>query len=202
MLKQIPNGFQARFFRETEGDELPKIETNSKMLIVPCFIRQFTRDDGTTGYKWFAAVIVPTGADTSDYDAFVQKSWSFLRKYFYGTPEAQNEMRDDNLWEAHRQAVRSAFPKFEGETNAAVLRYEDIKYEFWRKIDAVLASVQKTRDKLPAMPFDDRAMFAWAEQNNVPDALVKSAEEVFVRVAINLGVIKRNWNELFIDIPE
>ena len=201
MLKQIPNGFQARFFRETEGDTLPVITTNSKMLIVPCFIREVTREDGTTGYKWIDAIIVPTGVDTENYDEFVQKSWSFLRKYFYGLPEWQNEMKDDHLWEAHRQAVRTAFPKYEGEINTAVVRYEDIKGEFWDKIDEVLASVQKTRDKLPAMPFDDSDMFKWAAQNNVPDELIKSAEEVFVRVAINLGVIGRNWNELFTDIP-
>ena len=202
MLTNIPNGFQTRYFRETEGDTLPTITTNNGWLLVPCFIRQFTRDDGTTGYKWFYAIIPPTGADTSDYDNFIAKSWSFLRKYFYSTPDAQSEMRDDSTWEAHRQAVRSAFPKYAGEVNTAVNRYGDIKDEFWDKIGEILASVEKTRDKLPAMPFDDRAMFAWAEQNNVPEALVKSAEEVFVRVAINLGVIKRNWNELFIDIPE
>lgn len=202
MLTNIPNGFQTRYFRETEGNSLPTITTNCAMLLVPCFIRQFTRDDGTTGYKWIYAIIVPTGVDTSDYDTFIEKSWSFLRKYFYSTPEAQSEMRDDDVWEAHRQAVRSAFPKYSGEVNTAVIRYGDIKDEFWQKIDEILASVEKTRDKLPAMPFDDRAMFAWAEQNSVPEDLVKSAEEVFVRVAINLGVIKRNWNELFIDIPD
>ena len=202
MLTNIPNGFQTRYFRETEGDTLPTITTENGMLLVPCFIRQFTRDDGTTGYKWFYAIIPPTGADTSDYDNFIAKSWSFLRKYFYSTNDAQSEMRDDSTWEAHRQAVRTAFPKYAGEINTALVRYDDIKGEFWAKINEVLESVGKTRDKLPAMPFNDSAMFTWAEQNNVPENLMKSAEEVFVRVAINLGVIKRNWNELFIDIPE
>ena len=201
MMNAIPSGFQTRFFRETEGDAIPTILNNGATIEIPCFIREVQREDGTTGYKWIPATIPNNGQNTSDYDTCVQKSWSSLRKFFYGAADIQNEMRDDSTWEQHRQSVRSAFPKYEGEINAAVVRYDDIKKEFWDKIDAVLASVQKTRDKLPAMPFIDKDMFVWADQNKVPEDVIKSAEEVFVRVAINLGTIKRSWNELFIDIP-
>ena len=201
MLTNIPNGFQTRFFRETEGNTLPAITENCRMLLVPCFIRQFTRDDGSTGYKWIYAIIVPNGNDITDYDTFIAKSWSFLRKFFYSTPEAQSEMRDDSTWEAHRQAVRSAFPKYPGEVNTAEVRFTAIKTAFWTAIDTVLASVEKTRAELPEMPFNDTQMIAWAEENEVPAAVIQTAKETFERVSLNLLHNGRNWKELFIDVP-
>lgn len=197
MLKQLPSGFQARFFRETEGDTLPAIRTNSAMLFVPCFVREVQREDGTIGYKWFDAIIVPTGVDTSDYDTFVQKSWSFLRQYFYGTPEAQNEMRDDSTWEAHRQGIRSAFPKYEGEINTAAARFKDIYDAFWAVADGVLATKHLTRDDLPAQPFNAEQMAAWAVQKEISADVIQEATDKIAVISLDLLHNGRNWKELF-----
>ena len=197
MMNAIPSGFQTRFFRETEGDAIPTILNNGATIEIPCFIREVQREDGTTGYKWIPATIPNNGQNTSDYDTCVLKSWSSLRKFFYGAADIQNEMRDDSTWEAHRQAVRSAFPKYSGEVNTAKVRFLTIKIAFWEIIDDVLASVEKTRADLPAAPFNAEQMAAWASENNVPAAVIQEATDKIAVISLDLLHNGRNWKELF-----
>lgn len=197
MMNAIPSGFQTRFFRETEGDAIPTILNNGATIEIPCFIREVQREDGTTGYKWIPATIPNNGQNTSDYDTCVLKSWSSLRKFFYGAADIQNEMRDDSTWEAHRQAVRSAFPKYSGEVNTAKVRFLTIKIAFWEIIDDVLASVEKTRADLPAAPFNAEQMAAWAAENNVPAAVIQEATDKIAVISLDLLHNGRNWKELF-----
>lgn len=191
----IPVGFQTRYFRELEGDVPPTIEKRGTTLFIPCFIRQEERE-GVPLYKWFTAEVPFRGQDFSDYDRCILQAACEIRAFFYATPAAQGEMRDDATWEAHRQAVRSSFPKYPGEINTAMVRWNEIKTTFWATIDTVLESVGKDRSVLPDY-FNDSYMVEWAIQNKVPADVMKAAEEVLVRVSLNLNANGRNWKELF-----
>ena len=191
----IPVGFQTRYFRELEGDVPPAIEKRGTTLFIPCFIRQEERE-GVPLYKWFTAEVPFRGQDVSDYDRCILQAAREIRAFFYATPAAQGEMRDDSTWEAHRQAVRSSFPKYHGEINTAMVRWNEIKTTFWATIDTVLESVGKDRSVLPDY-FNDSYMVEWAVQNKVPADVMKAAEEVLVRVSLNLNANGRNWKELF-----
>ena len=197
MLTNIPNGFQARFFRETEGDNPPAIVSNGATLEIPCFVREITREDGATAYRWFPATVPNNGQNTEDLETCMQKSWSSLRKYFYGPADVQNEMRDDSTWEAHRQAVRSAFPKYAGEINTAETRFQDIKDSFWDVIDAVLRTKNLSRADLPAQPFNAEQMATWAKQKEIAAAVIQDATDKIAVISLDLLHNGRNWKELF-----
>lgn len=191
----IPVGFQTRYFRELEGDVPPAIEKRGTTLFIPCFIRQEERE-GVPLYKWFTAEVPFRGQDVSDYDRCILQAAREIRAFFYATPAAQGEMRDDSTWEAHRQAVRSSFPKYPGEINTTMVRWNEIKTTFWGTIDTVLKSVGKDRSVLPDY-FNDSYMVEWAAKNKVPDDVMKAAEKALVRVSLNLNANGRNWKELF-----
>lgn len=191
IINNIPAGIVTRFLTETESADVPAIWREGTTLFIPVLVRQTEN-----GYRCFIVPVQYVGQDYFNYAKCVQQSYAPIRKFFYGTAEAQNEMKDDHIWEQHRQAVRSAFPKYEGEQNTAQARFEEIKDTFWETVDMVLESVEKTRADLPAY-FNDTAMIEWAEQNEVPADVIKSAEEVFMRVSSNLLMNDRNWIELF-----
>lgn len=196
MLTNIPPGFQIRYFQETEGDNYPQISVNGASVEYPAFVREITREDGTTAYKWIPAILPNNGHDTSDPDRFALLAWSDLRRFFYGPQAAQSEMRDDHKWEQHRQVIRSSFPKHDGDTNPALARWKEIYDTFWETVDMVLESVEKTRADLPSY-FNDTVMLEWAAKNEVPKDVIASAKEAFMRVSSNLLMNDRNWIELF-----
>ena len=194
-LCEIPAGMQTKFFRETEAAELPEIRREGADILIPVLVRHEQREGGDA-YRYFDVPVKYRGQDISDYDAVLLACYADIRRFFYGDALMQSELRDDDQWEAHRQAVRTVFPKHEGEINQAVARFEEIKSAFWAVIDGVLASVGKTRSDLPAY-FNDTYMSEWAIQNEVPEDVIKSAEESLVRVSCNLNANHRNWTELF-----
>ena len=191
----VPVGFQTRYFHTTSASDYPQIVREGNLLTIPCFITEETREDESVNYTFYAATIPYRGQDYSDYDKCVLKSWSDLRAFFYGPVEAQNEMRDDHKWEAHRQAVRTWFPKYEGEVNLAVARFNQIKASFWAIVDDALAEMGETREALPAY-FTAEDMIEFATGKMTATKITKY-EMQFMVVSHNLSANDRNWAELF-----
>jgi len=191
----VPVGFQTRYFHTTSASDYPQIVREGNLLTIPCFITEETREDESVNYTFYAATIPYRGQDYSDYDKCVLKSWSDLRAFFYGPVEAQNEMRDDHKWEAHRQAVRTWFPKYEGEVNLAVARFNQIKASFWAIVDDALAEMGETRESLPAY-FTAEDMIEFATGKMTATKITKY-EMQFMVVSHNLSANDRNWAELF-----
>jgi len=191
----VPVGFQTRYFHTTSASDYPVIVREGNMLIIPCFIEAEAREDGGENYTFYAVPVPFRGQDYSDYDKCVLKSWSDLRKFFYGSTAAQNEMRDDHVWEAHRQAVRSYFPKYAGEVNLAVARFNAIKESFWEIVDAALAEMGESRSALPAY-FTAEYMIEFATGKLTATKITKY-EMQFMIVSHNLEMNDRNWLELF-----
>lgn len=195
MTTNLPNGFQARYFVETESDAEPVIEREGTMLFVPVFIRQEQRDEGNV-FRYFRVPVRYTGQPVSDYEQTVLKSYSEIRRFFYGDSAAQAEMRDDNVWEAHRQAIRTAFPKHAGDINTAELRFQSIKTAFWTAVDAACADVKKSRSDLPAY-FTAEDMLSFAVENGMTAAKVAEYAQTFMTLSLDLIHNDRNWKELF-----
>ena len=192
----VPVGFQTRYFHTTSASDYPVIVREGNMLIIPCFIEVEAREDGGSNYTFYAVPVPFRGQDYSDYDKCVLKSWSDLRAFFYGSTAAQNEMRDDHVWEAHRQAVRSAFPKHTGDGNPAQDRFEDIRQRFWDTIDAALKDLSKTRADLPAF-FTAEYMLAFATENGMTQTKISKYAQSFSTLSLDLLHNDRNWAELF-----
>ena len=191
----VPAGFQIRYFKTTSTSDYPQIVRDGNLLTIPCFISEEPREDGGVNYTFYAATIPYRGQDYSDYDKCVLKSWSDLRAFFYGPTAAQNEMRDDHKWEAHRQAVRSYFPKYAGEVNLAVARFNAIKENFWAIVDAALAEMGESRSALPAY-FTAEDMIEFATGKLTATKITKYQMQ-FMVVSHNLEMNDRNWLELF-----
>ena len=191
----VPVGFQTRYFHTTSASDYPQIVREGNLLTIPCFITEETREDESVNYTFYAATIPYRGQDYSDYDKCVLKSWSDLRAFFYGPVEAQNEMRDDHKWEAHRQAVRTWFPKYAGEVNLAVARFNQIKASFWAIVDDALAEMGETREALPAyFTAEDMIEFATGKMTATK---ITNYKMQFMVVSHNLEMNDRNWLELF-----
>ena len=192
----VPVGFQTRYFHTTSASDYPVIVREGNMLIIPCFIEAEAREDGGENYTFYAVPVPFRGQDYSDYDKCVLKSWSDLRAFFYGSTAAQNEMRDDHVWEAHRQAVRSAFPKHTGDGNPAQDRFQAIYDAFWDTINAALEDMGKDRSVLPSF-FTAEYMLEYAKANGMTATKITKYTQAFSTISLDLLHNDRNWAELF-----
>lgn len=192
----VPVGFQTRYFHTTSASDYPQIVREGNLLTIPCFITEETREDESVNYTFYAATIPYRGQDYSDYDKCVLKSWSDLRAFFYGPVEAQNEMRDDHKWEAHRQAVRTWFPKYEGEVNLAAARFKAIYDAFWDAIDAALDEFGEDRSVLPDF-FTAEYMLEYAKSKGMTQTKITKYTQTFSTISLDLLHNDRNWAELF-----
>lgn len=192
----VPVGFQTRYFHTTSSSDYPVIVREGNLLTIPCFISEEPREDGGANYTFYAATVPFRGQDVSDYDKCVLKSWSDLRAFFYGPVEAQNEMRDDHKWEAHRQAVRTWFPKYEGEVNLAEARWRAIKQEFKDAVQAACAKIKVDESTLPAS-FTAEYMLELAESKGMSKTDIDEFTKIFSTISLNLLHNDRNWMELF-----
>jgi len=199
VISNLPAGFQARFFQETETPEEPVIKREGDIVHFPAFVRQETKtsEGGAeeTVYKYFD-VPVPYQGQPLTPDRFPVVAYSDIRRFFYGTMEMQAELRDDNLWEAHRQSIRSAFPKTIGGVNEQELRWQAVKANFWALVDEACAAVGKTRADLPDY-FNDTYMIEFAQENGMSAADIASYSLRFALVSTNLPANNRNWKEFF-----
>lgn len=200
IITNLPASFRSKYFRETESANIPEIRREGNITIFPAFVRQETRqgEDGEsyTAYRYFEVPVPFTGQDTTDYESFALSSYAAIRKFFYGTQEQQSEMRDDCEWEAHRQSVRTAFPKTPDAVNEAEVRFQTIKAEFWETVDAAAAAVGKRRTDLPEK-FNAEEMLAWAAENGMAAEDIAKYTSAFAIISLNLLQNSRNWDELF-----
>lgn len=199
-IDALPAGFQSQFFVQTETPDEPKIVKDGMVVHFPAFVRQETRTpegggEPTTVYVWFDVPVPYKGQPLTD-DRFQYAAYADLRKFFYGTQEMQAELKDDNLWEAHRQAIRTAFPKVPGGVNEQELRWEAVKANFWALVDEACAAVGKTRSDLPDY-FNDADMIAFAQENGMSAADIAAYSLKFALVSLDLPANNRNWKELF-----
>lgn len=195
MITSLPAGMQTRFFPESESNSYPAIVREGTTLLVPVFIRAEQRE-GETIYRYFNVPVRYVGQDYADYDACLLRSYADIRKYFYGDAAVQGEMRDDHTWEAHRQAIRTAFPKHDGDTNPAEARYIAIKEAFWDAIGEALEELGKTRKDLPDF-FTAEVMLKFATDNGMTPASIAKYAQTFSTLSLDLLHNDRNWAELF-----
>lgn len=199
MLKNIPANMKTDFLVETQSDALPSLRRDGMNVIYPAFIREETIIDESgerKNYRYFIVVIPFTGQPLDDDAAFEIAAYAELRKHFYGPQEFQAELKDDKIWEAHRQAVRSAFPKYVGEINEQQARFDAIKAAFWSIIDAALESIGKTRQDLPGY-FNAEEMVAFARANGMDETTIQAVAAQIEIVSLDLLHNNRNWSELF-----
>ena len=200
MLKPIPANLQTDFLTETRSDALPTITRDGDTVLYPAFIRaEESTDEGGnvhTEYRFFIVPVPYTGQNIDDEEAFAFASYAALRKHFYGPQEAQSEMKDDNTWEAHRLAVRVAFPKYNGEVIPQIARFEEIKTKFWGLVDSVLAATGKTREDLPPY-FNSTTMLEFAEEAKMSADTIRDLTLQFQGINSDLTSNHRNWTELF-----
>lgn len=205
MLKPIPANLQTDFLTETRSDALPTITRDGDTVLYPAFIRaEESTDEGGnvhTEYRFFIVPVPYTGQNIDDEEEFALASYAALRKYFYGPQGAQAEMKDDKTWEAHRQAVRSAFPKFAGEINEQQARFKAIYDAFWAIIDGALELIHKTRADLPKY-FNAEEMLAFARANGMNEATIQTVAAKIEIVSLDLLHNNRNWSELFVEQPD
>ena len=197
MTTNLPAAFQARYFTESQSAEQPTIvRDENNVLQIPVFVRA-EEIDGETVYKFYNVPVRFTGQDYSNYEKCVLQSYGEIRKFFYGTPDQQSEMRDDATWEGHRQAIRSAFPKHSDDVNPSQQRFDGIKIAFWDAIDEACALINLTRADLPSY-FDAETMLEIAVAHGMSAADVAKYTQTFATVSLDLLHNSRNWKELFL----
>ena len=190
-LTDIPANLQTDFLVETTSDTEPALRREGDKMIFPAFVRLV---DGI--YRYFEVPCAYTGQDCSDYDACALAYYADLRRHFYGSWAVQAEQQLKGTFTSHQYAVRTAFPKSAGETEAAVARFEAIKANFWDLVDAACAAVGKSRVELPET-FNAEVMMALAVENGMGAAEVADYTAKFSIVSLNLLQNGRNWKELF-----
>jgi len=191
IIDKIPEGLQTNFLRETESGELPAIRREGGVLRIPALVRR-TED----GYVYFDVPVPFTGQDISDYAKCLRQSYAALRRFFYGDWAKQLEQQLHGTFARHQYAVKTAFPKVEGEVIPEVERFAAIKDEFWTAVDAACAEVGKTRADLPAK-FNSEDMARFAVENGMAAAKIAEYAQVFSTISLNLLQNGRNWDELF-----
>ena len=192
IIENIPANLETGFLRETQSTVEPVIRREGSALIFPALVR---KAGGI--YLYFDIPCAYTGQDTADYEKCKMQSYADLRRAFYGPVTVQLEQQLKGTFAKHQYAVRQAFPKAADETIAAVERFEAIKAEFWGLIDEVLAALDKTREDLPAKPFNAETMLTWATQQGMSAADQANYATKFIAVSVNLLHNGRNWDELF-----
>lgn len=185
-----------RYFQFDNAAEQPTITREGNVVTIPAFIEEEQREDGGVSFSFVPAKVPFRGQDLTDYDKCVLQSWSDLRRFFYGTTEMQNELKDDHAWEEYRQTIRSEFPKYAGEVNRAEARFNAIKQEFKEAVRAALAEIKVDASELPAI-FDAEYMLTLANAKGMSKEHIDNYTETFSRISLDLLHNDRNWTELF-----
>ena len=185
-----------RYFQFDNAVEQPTITREGNILTIPVFIEEEEREDVGTSFSFVPAKVPFRGQDISNYDKCVLQSWSDLRRFFYGSTEMQNELKDDHAWEEYRQTIRSEFPKYAGEINLAEARFNAIKQEFKDAVTAACAKINVDKSTLPAS-FPAEYMLELAESKGMSKADIDEYTKIFSMISMNLLHNDRNWAELF-----
>jgi hypothetical protein len=198
-MGDIPKGLQTYFLKETESEDYPVIRKEGNTITIPIFIRETTKTDESgekTIFRFFEVETEHKGQSLTDYNKCCLQSYAAIRKHLYGDAAVQGEMRDDKIWEAHRLAVRAAFPKYLGETVPQIARFEEIKTKFWNLVDATLAAIGETRSVLPPY-FNSTTMLEFAEGKHMSADTIRDLAVQFQGINSDLTSNNRNWSELF-----
>lgn len=195
-LTAVPAGLQLDRLGlcEVRTADAPHIRIEKGQVHYPAFIRE--TEEGQ--YAFYDVVFPKTReCDWENYTATGYAYYRELRKHFYGDALVQAEMTSDQLCQGHIAAVKSAFPKYEGEIPEMITRFETIKSEFWAAVDAVLEELGLTRSDLPPMPFNAETMVEWGMEHGITPDQMTQCSATFSAVSLNLLHNGRNWNELF-----
>lgn len=196
-LATVPEGMVLTAFREWEDASLPWIWVDGDTLSIPVLVRSVPVSGGEGQLYAFYAVEMPfKGRVFDSYQDACCKCYRELRRYFYGPVDFENGLRDDNLWTRHRLAVKAAFPKFPGEVQQSIVRYNSLKESFWRAVDSALSTIGKTRGDMPRT-FTGEYMLAYAQENGMDPTLVSQMTLFVETLSLNLLHNGRNWAELF-----
>lgn len=196
MTNQILSKQLHRYFKFDDAADAPAISREGNVLTIPVFIEEEQREDGGTSFSFVPAKVPFRGQDISDYEKCVLQSWSDLRRFFYGSTEMQNEMKDDHAWEEYRQEIRSEFPKYAGEINIAEARFNAIKQQFKDAVAAALAEIHVDPSTLPAT-FSAEYMLELATASGMEKDSIDNYTKIFSTISLNLLHNDRNWTELF-----
>ena len=186
-MSSYPAGFAVKFFRQKESkvSQMPTVELANGILTIPTFIH--LDDDVAEGeeqkYVYIPVEVLYRGqscykGESTEYADCLVQCYAEIRKFFYGDDYMQRELVDDELWEAHRIAVKEAFPRPDGR----------IVYKY---------SVYKIQEKLISLHAWDAAR-EYLVQNGLMDKLtvignVRSDNEYFVQ---HYPVVKAALNQL------
>lgn len=198
VVESLPEGLRLSSFTELTDSELPWIWRDGDVLSIPVLVRAFPPpNEGEEGLFRYYEVRMPwLGRSFRSYRDWCIGCYSDIRRHFYGTPEFEAGLRDDYRWTAHMLAVKTAFPKYPGETQEGIARYSALKTAFWTSVDAALATVGKTRDDLPPS-FTGEWMLTQAKEWGMSDELIAQMTLFMETLSLNLLHNGRNWSELF-----
>ena len=100
-----PDGFQSKYFREEEIEGEPMVKRAGGRIYISVFAETL---EGRT--KCLVVPIDDHGDDISDVELLKQRRYGDIRRFLYGSMDAQAEMRDDHTYQAHWLSVRKAIP--------------------------------------------------------------------------------------------
>lgn len=101
----FPEGFQRKYFKEEDVEGNLTITRDGRHIYIPVF-----SEPSGNGNKCLIVPIADHGDDITDAERLLQRRFADIRRFLYGSMEAQSEMRDDRTYEAHWLAVRKAVP--------------------------------------------------------------------------------------------
>ena len=199
-MSEIPHGIQTGHLREVQSNVEPVIRREGDVVVIPIFVREVEiveDEDIRVGYVYFEAPVAYNGQNLEDYDTCCRQSYAGIREYLYGDWKVQNEQILKSTFTAHQYAVREAFPKYDGDVPKNVVRFEEIRQEFWAAVMEILTILEKTPEDLPEGPISSEQMIAWALENGMTSKQMQSYIPTFQNISLNLLHNGRNWDELF-----
>jgi len=101
----FPEGFQRKYFKEEDVEGQPIVTRAGGFIYIPVFTESI---EGKT--KCLIVPIADHGEDITDAERLKQRRFADIRRFLYGSMEAQAEMQDNRTYQAHWLAVRKAVP--------------------------------------------------------------------------------------------
>lgn len=206
LIEKLPDGLRPPL-PESESGTLPVVRIEGRDIVIPVLVRKETRYEYTPDeeesarevevFLYFDIRTKYLGGDPEDYAAICRTHYAGLREALYGSAEYQDGLDYDHDLTAHVLAVKDAIRK-PGQTDPpdGIARWESVKADFWRLIDAALYCIGKTRDDLPAY-FNAEELLTLARENGMTEAQITSFAGQMQVVSLDMLHNGRNWSELF-----
>lgn len=206
LIEKLPDGLRPPL-PESESGTFPVVRIEGRDIVIPVLVRKETRYEYTPDeeesarevevFLYFDIRTKYLGGDPEDYAAICRTHYAGLREALYGSAEYQDALDYDHDLTAHVLAVKDAIRK-PGQTDPpdGIARWESVKADFWRLIDAALYCIGKTRDDLPAY-FNAEELLTLARENGMTEAQISSFAGQMQVVSLDMLHNGRNWSELF-----